>query len=78
MFHLTEITVHDRSIDHRVLMRPHNEIRYLAGGDEASEAIHVSKAAEDSLIMTYMLAEHGGVGEARADECCMDARPIKS
>jgi hypothetical protein len=54
-------------------MRPHNEIRYLAGGDEASEAIHVSKTAEDSLIVTHMLAEHGSVGEARADECRMDA-----
>ena len=65
------------AVDHRVLMRPQNQVSDLIGRYQPAKAVHGAKICQYGFIVADMLAQHGRIGKSGADKRGVDAAPHK-
>ena len=75
MLDLSQIAMHDRTIDDWIVVRPKNHVSDFVRCNESTETVHGAELIENALVMTNMLAQHGGVGESRTDQRSVDSPP---
>ena len=73
VLHLPQIAVHDRTVNHGVVVSPQDQVGNFTGRDESAKAVHLTQIVEHGVVVANMLAQHAGIGEAGTDECGMNA-----
>ena len=61
MLDLSQIPMHDRTIDDWIVVRPKNHVSDFIWGNESTETIHGAEVIENALVVANVLAQHGGV-----------------